>query len=54
MIPYGVADPPVSVSPEMKEMMNAEISLALLGKKTAKQACEDVAPAIDQLLRHQR
>lgn len=53
MIKYGKADPPVSVAPEMTEIMNAEISLALLGKKPAKDACEKVKPVIDQLLRHQ-
>jgi multiple sugar transport system substrate-binding protein len=53
MIPYGQADPPVSVSPEMKEIMSAEISLVLLDKKKAKPACEKLKPVIDQLLRHQ-
>jgi len=53
MIEYGRADPPVSVAPEMTEIMNAEISLALLGKESAKDACEKVKPVIDQLLRHQ-
>jgi multiple sugar transport system substrate-binding protein len=52
MIPYGKADPPVSVSPEMREIMNAEIQLALLGKEPAKDACKKVKPVIDQLLRH--
>jgi len=53
MIQYGWTDPPVSVSPEMRELMNAEIALATLGKKPAKDACEKVKPVIDQLLRHQ-
>jgi len=53
MIKYGRPTPPVSVSQEMTEIMNAEISLALLGKKSAKDACEKVKPVIDQLLRHQ-
>lgn len=53
MIKYGRASPPVSVSPEMNEIVNAEIALAILGKKPAKEACEKVAPVIDQLLRHQ-
>lgn len=53
MIQYGRPTPPVSVWPEMGEMINAEVSLALLGKEPAKTACEKVTPFIDQLLRHQ-
>ncbi len=52
MIKYGRAEPLVAVTPEMREMLNAEISLAILGKKSAKDACEKVAPTIDQLLRN--
>ena len=53
MIPYGRADPPVPVAPEMRELIGAEISLALLGRESAKTACEKVKPVIDQLLRHE-
>jgi len=53
MIEYGRPEPSVSVMPEMREILSAEISLVLLGKKSAKEACEKVTPVIDQLLRHQ-
>lgn len=53
MIQYGRANPPVPVSPEMNEIIGAELSLAILSKKSAKEACEKVTPVIDQLLRHQ-
>lgn len=53
MIAYGKPEPAVSVMPEMREILSAEISLALLGKKSAKEACEKVTPVVDQLLRHQ-
>jgi len=53
MIRYGRAQPPVAVAPEMNEIIGAEVSLAILGKKSAKEACMKVKPVIDQLLRHQ-
>ncbi|MBI2842007.1 MAG: sugar ABC transporter substrate-binding protein [Armatimonadetes bacterium] len=53
MIEYGRPTPPVSIVPEMNEMITAEIALTLLGKKSAREACEAIAPKIDQLLRHQ-
>jgi len=52
MIKYGRPTPPVSVSQEMNEIIEAEVKLALLGKETAKAACEKVTPVVDQLLRH--
>jgi len=52
MIPYGRADPPVPVAPEMREIIGAELSLAILGRESAKTACKKVRPVIDQLLRH--
>lgn len=51
MIKYGRTNPPVAVSPEMNEIIGAEVSMALLGKESAKEACEKVTPKIDQLLR---
>lgn len=51
MIKYGRSTPPVAVSPEMNEIIGAEISMALLGKESAKEACDKVTPKIDQLLR---
>ncbi|MEN6371949.1 MAG: sugar ABC transporter substrate-binding protein [Armatimonadota bacterium] len=53
LILYGKPEPSVSVMPEMREILNAEISLALLGKESAKDACKKVTPVVDQLLRHQ-
>jgi len=53
MIPYGRGIPPVPSGPEMLEVMTSEITLAILGKETAKEACERVTPVIDQMLRHQ-
>ena len=53
MIPYGRGIPPVPSGPEMLNLMTSEITLAMLGKETAKQACAKVTPVIDQMLRHQ-
>lgn len=52
MIKYGRAIPAVSCSPEMNQIIGSQLDLVRLGKKPAKDACEDVTPVVDQLLRH--
>lgn len=52
MIAYGRATPYVSCSPEMNEIIQSRLELVLLGKKSAKSACEEVTPIVDELLRH--
>jgi len=52
MIQYGRPLPPVACAQEMNEVIGAELALALLGKESAKTACEKVTPKVNQLLRN--
>ena len=52
MIEYGRANPPVSCSPEMNEIIRSELELVMLGKRSAKDACLKLTPVVDELLRH--
>lgn len=52
MIQYGYAAPQVSCSPEMNQIIASELELMMLGKESAKTACEKVTPVVEQLLRH--
>lgn len=53
MIKYGVPKPGVACAPEMDEILNSRMDLVRLGKISAKDACREVTPVIDELLRHQ-
>ena len=53
-ITYGYVLPNVECSREMNDIIRNEIALAILGKKTAKEACEKVTPIIDDLLKYSR
>lgn len=52
MIPYGRRIPAVSCAPEMYSIILSELDKVRLGKITAKEACFNLKPKIDQLLRH--
>lgn len=51
MIKYGRPLPPVACAQEMNELISAELALAILGRESAKTACEKVTPKVNQLLR---
>ena len=51
-ISYGCVLPNVECSREMNDIIANEISLAILGKKSAKEACAKVAPIVDDLLKY--
>lgn len=53
MIAYGRVKPGVACGPEMDQIITSELDLVRLGKKSAKEACEKLAPVIDELLRNQ-
>ena len=53
-ISYGHTLPAVPCSPEMNSIIWNDISRALLGKETAREACERVTPRIDDLLRYEK
>lgn len=53
-ISYGHPLPRVPCSREMNDLIANEITWAILGKKTAKEACETVTPRINDLLMYQR
>ena len=53
-IGYGYVLPNVECSREMNDIIGNEIVLAILGKKSAKEACEKVAPVVDDLLKYSR
>lgn len=51
-ISYGNLLPNVECSREMNDIISSEISLAILGKKSARDACLKVAPIVDDLLKY--
>lgn len=51
-IEYGRTVPAVPCSREMESIIYNEISLVILGKKTAKEACEKVTPYVNDLLKY--
>jgi len=51
-IEYGRTPPAVPCSREMNDIIWNEISLVVLGKKTAKAACEKVTPIVNDLLKY--
>jgi len=53
-ISYGHALPAVPCSEEMNSLIWNDINLALLGRESAKSACERVTPKIDDLLRYKK
>ncbi len=53
-ISYGHPLPRVECSREMDDIINNEISRAILGKKSAEAACRWVAPIVNDLLKYQR
>lgn len=52
MIPYGIKIPRVSCGPEMDQIIQSELDMVRLGRKSAKDACKAMTPTIDELLRH--
>ncbi|MEN6356768.1 MAG: sugar ABC transporter substrate-binding protein [Armatimonadota bacterium] len=52
MISYGQTIPRVSCGPEMDQIIQNELDLVRLGRKSARDACAKIKPTIDQLLRH--
>ena len=52
-ISYGHPLPNVECSREMNDIIANEISLAILGKKSAEAACRHVAPLVNDLLKYQ-
>lgn len=52
MIKYGRRIPAVSCAPEMYSIILSELDKVKLGQESAKDACENVTPKVDQLLRH--
>ena len=53
-IEYGRTVPAVPCSREMNDIIWNEISLVLLGQKTAKESCEKLAPIVNDLLKYSR
>jgi len=53
MTPFGRANPPVAVSPEMNQIIGSEFELVMLGRKSARDACLKVCPIVNQLLGQQ-
>jgi len=53
-ISYGYVLPNVECSREMNDIILNEITLAILGKKSAKEACEKVTPIVNDLLKYSR
>ena len=53
-IAYGHPLPNIECSREMNELMISEITLAVIGKKPAKEACEKVTPRVNELLKYSR
>ncbi len=51
---YGRTLPSVYSQREMNDIISNYISMALLGKMTAKEACETVTPLVNDLLRYDR
>ncbi|MDI6829068.1 MAG: sugar ABC transporter substrate-binding protein [Armatimonadota bacterium] len=51
-IEYGYVIPNVECSREMNDIINNEIVLAILGKKSAREACLKVAPYVNDLLKY--
>lgn len=52
MIPYGKRIPNVACSPEMYSIITSELDKVRLGKISAREACKNVKPVVDELLRH--
>ncbi len=52
-ISYGHPLPNVECSPEMNNIIANEIVLATLGEKRAEDACKDVTPRVNDLLKYQ-
>ncbi len=53
-IGYGRVLPNVECSREMNDIIRNEITRAILGQKSAKEACEKVAPIVNDLLKYSR
>ena len=53
-IGYGRVIPNVECSREMNDIISNEIILAVIGKNSAKESCEKVAPLVDNLLKYNR
>jgi len=53
-IKYGRVIPNIECSREMNDIINNEITMAILGKESAKETCLRVTPIVDDLLMYNR